>query len=108
MVIAKPPPPSIPSLPSDLDLGALNSAPVDQLRDADHLGGPRPQVLDHVVHGHGGGKQATLEWAAGRLQCDGVKQITLVDGVGDPGDVFGRIREAVRPVAGPDRGPVSH
>jgi len=31
-----------------------------------------------------------------------------VDGVGDPGDVFGRIREAVRPVAGPDRGPASH
>jgi ABC-type multidrug transport system permease subunit len=29
-----PPPPTIPSLPSDLDLGALNSAPVDELRDA--------------------------------------------------------------------------
>jgi len=34
--------------------------------------------------------------------------VVAVDGVGDPGDVFGRIREAVRPVAGPDRGPVSH
>jgi hypothetical protein len=31
-----------------------------------------------------------------------------VDGVGDPGTVFGRVREAVRPVAGPDRGPVAH
>src|SRR6266481_227246 len=29
-----PPPPSIPSLPSDLDLGALNAAPVSELRDA--------------------------------------------------------------------------
>jgi adenylate kinase len=34
--------------------------------------------------------------------------VAEVDGVGDPGDVFSRIREAVRPVAGPDRGPVSH
>ena len=34
--------------------------------------------------------------------------VVEVDGVGDPGTVFGRIREAVRPVAGPDRGPVSH
>jgi len=34
--------------------------------------------------------------------------VAEVDGVGDPGDVFGRIRDAVRPVAGPDRGPVTH
>jgi len=34
--------------------------------------------------------------------------VAEVDGVGDPGDAFSRIREAVRPIAGPDRGPVSH
>ena len=34
--------------------------------------------------------------------------VAEVDGVGDPGAVFGRIREAVRPVAGPDRGPAVH
>jgi adenylate kinase len=34
--------------------------------------------------------------------------VVEVDGVGDPGTVFGRIREAVRPVAGPDRGPLTH
>jgi adenylate kinase len=34
--------------------------------------------------------------------------VAEVDGVGDPGTVFGRVREAVRPVAGPDRGPVHH
>lgn len=34
--------------------------------------------------------------------------VAEVDGVGDPGEVFGRIRAAVRPGAGPDRGPVSH
>ncbi len=34
--------------------------------------------------------------------------VSEVDGVGDPGTVFGRVRDAVRPVAGPDRGPVHH
>lgn len=34
--------------------------------------------------------------------------VVEVDGVGDPGTVFGRIREAVRPVTGPDRGPAVH
>ncbi len=34
--------------------------------------------------------------------------VVEVDGVGDPGAVFGRIRGAVRPVAGPDRGPAAH
>lgn len=34
--------------------------------------------------------------------------VAEVDGVGDPGEVFGRIREAVRPVAGSDRGPSQH
>ena len=34
--------------------------------------------------------------------------VAEVDGVGEPGTVFGRVREAVRPVAGPDRGPVTH
>ncbi|MDQ6918730.1 MAG: adenylate kinase [Candidatus Dormibacteraeota bacterium] len=34
--------------------------------------------------------------------------VAAVDGVGDPGTVFARIREAVRPVAGPDRGPLTH
>ena len=34
--------------------------------------------------------------------------VAEVDGVGDPGAVFSRIRDAVRPQAGPDRGPVVH
>jgi adenylate kinase len=34
--------------------------------------------------------------------------VVEVDGVGDPGTVFGRIRETVRPVTGPDRGPAVH
>jgi adenylate kinase len=34
--------------------------------------------------------------------------VVEVDGVGDPGEVFGRVREAVRPVAGSDHGPAQH
>jgi hypothetical protein len=38
----------------------------------------------------------------------GGAQVAEVDGVGDPGSVFGRVREAVRPTLEPDRGPMSH
>jgi adenylate kinase len=34
--------------------------------------------------------------------------VAEVDGVGEPGEVFGRIRAAVRPAGGLNRGPLSH
>ena len=77
------------SLTAELAFGA------DLARDAGHLGGEDPQLLDHRVDDRRRAQELALERPAVDVEADGLQEIPLGDGGDRAGDLAGRAQQVV-------------